>query len=827
MVFLLALAVLAGWATDVRVFKTLGVSNVTVKPNTAIALGLCALALMIAPRDDRPHPVRTGVSSAAALFAALICGLTIFEYATGRSFGIDQLVFDVAEDAHLTPTPGRMALITASALTALGAGIFMNVNKISRTAGVCQILMVAAGSLALTSLLGYTYGAIPTSGLGQGVQIAIPTAFAILLLASGALALRPDIGWVATMRSDHAGGVLARRMLPFVVVVPFSLGAFRVLGNWMTPFSVATQTAIVAVLTMLSFGVVIWRTALSLDAADRQRRAAERDRLAIATQEEAARARADAAHEARGVAEKARDEAELASREKAEALTLLEVVLSSAPTGFAMFDRQCRYLRVNRKLAEINGISEDAHVGKSIRQMAPDVSTKAETAINQVFATGSPVVNIPFTRPGRPTHDAPSGERHFLGSFYPIAGSAGEPIAVGLILIETTSVRFLEEQLTQSQKMEAVGQLAGGIAHDFNNLLTVITVYSALLLEDMGDDDPKSQDVREIRGAAERASVLTRQLLAFSRKQVIQPRRINLNDVIAGVGRMLPRLLGEDITIETATDPTLSLIHADPGQIEQVLVNLSVNARDAMPDGGRLRISTSNGTFEPEEKQDGSRFDVTSKRCAVLSVSDTGTGMSPEVLRRVFEPFFTTKGMGKGTGLGLSTVYGIVNQSGGEIRVYSEPGEGTTFNIYFPALPTDSTADISPPEQTDVRGGSETILLVEDDPKLILLSERILGRLGYTVLLARNGEEAIETMETHGERVDLVVSDVVMPLLSGGPLAEKLRLSHPSVPVMFMSGYTNDEVTRRGILEGQVPFIQKPFSPDEFARKIREVLDSA
>jgi two-component system, cell cycle sensor histidine kinase and response regulator CckA len=411
-----------------------------------------------------------------------------------------------------------------------------------------------------------------------------------------------------------------------------------------------------------------------------------------------------------------------------------------------------------------------------------------------------------------------------LMSFYPIGDAEADVTAVGVVIVDTTNVRFLEEQLLQSQKMEAVGQLAGGIAHDFNNLLTVMTVYSALLLEDIADDDPKRGDIEEIRAAAERASVLTRQLLAFSRKQVIQPRHVSLNDVVRGVGRMLPRLIGEDITVETALDDSLALINADPGQLEQVVINLAVNARDAMPNGGRLRISTRNTTLDAEMAE--RRVGGAAGNYVVLSISDTGTGIPAEVQRHMFEPFYTTKESGRGTGLGLSTVFGIVKQAGGDLTVYSEMEEGTTFNLYFPALSSDARANEAAEGVAQVRGGSETVLLVEDDPHLILLSEKILGRLGYTVLLARNGGEAIETIERHGDEIAIVITDVVMPVLGGRLLGERVRELRADLPVLFMSGYTSDEVTRRGILEGEVPFIQKPFNPDEFGRKVREVLDA-
>ncbi|HEU4749287.1 MAG TPA: ATP-binding protein, partial [Gemmatimonadaceae bacterium] len=400
-----------------------------------------------------------------------------------------------------------------------------------------------------------------------------------------------------------------------------------------------------------------------------------------------------------------------------------------------------------------------------------------------------------------------------------------EDVVGGIIVNarDVTEQEKAENLFRQSQKMEALGQLVGGIAHDFNNLLTVMTVSSSMLLEDLGADDSRRADVQEICDATERAAALTNQLLVFSRKQVMQPRNIRLNESIEHVQRLLRRLIGDDIELSTALDEDLAAIHADPGQIEQVLINLVVNARDAMPEGGKIRIATSN--VELAEQREGRRVGAPAGKYVLLSVSDTGSGMTPEVQEHLFEPFFTTKEQGKGTGLGLSTVHGIVKQSGGDLWVYSEIGQGTTFKVYFPALSSDAAPDPDRTSAQPVKRGRETVLLVEDDAKLILLSARILEGLDYTVMLARNGQEALEIIAAHGDRINVVVTDVVMPVMSGRPLIEKLREIYPELRFLFMSGYTADEVTRRGILEGQSPFLQKPFTPEQLGRKIREVLD--
>jgi two-component system, cell cycle sensor histidine kinase and response regulator CckA len=387
-----------------------------------------------------------------------------------------------------------------------------------------------------------------------------------------------------------------------------------------------------------------------------------------------------------------------------------------------------------------------------------------------------------------------------------------------------TNQSQLEEQLAQSQKMEAIGQLAGGIAHDFNNLLTVIMSYSSLLLADFEAGDPRRGDLEEISNAASRASGLTKQLLAFSRKQLLEPRVISVNTVVMGIEKLLRRLIGDDIELMTTLSPDVALINADPGQLEQVMINLAVNARDAMPEGGHLHITTANTVLSKEHTD--RHLEAAPGKYVELAVTDTGTGMTKEVQQRVFEPFFTTKGQGKGTGLGLSTVYGIVKQSGGDVWVYSEPEHGTTFKVYFPQVSEDVvTAEAGPQEKENAPRGDETVLIVEDDAALRTLAARVLEGSGYTVLLARNGIEALAIASGHDGSIDMVATDVVMPKMNGRPLVEKLLETRTDMRVLFMSGYTDDEVMRRGVIDGSTAFLQKPFTPAQFARKVRDVLD--
>jgi PAS domain S-box-containing protein len=380
-----------------------------------------------------------------------------------------------------------------------------------------------------------------------------------------------------------------------------------------------------------------------------------------------------------------------------------------------------------------------------------------------------------------------------------------------------------QEQLRQSQKLEAIGRLAGGIAHDFNNMLGAIIGYSDVILRDLRNEDPIARDIEQIKKAADRAAALTKQLLAFSRKQVLEPRVINLNSVVTGIEKMLRRLIGEDIGFSTGLAQGLWHVRADPGQIEQVIMNLAVNARDAMPAGGQLTIETVN--VELDEQYARNHVAVTPGPHVMLAVSDTGCGMDEKIRARLFEPFFTTKEQGKGTGLGLSTVYGIVKQSGGNIWVYSEPGKGTTFKVYFPRVRADTEAIPAKQPEREPHRGTETVLVAEDEEVLRRLVSRILSILGYEVLEASNGGEALIACQKHKGPIHLLVTDVVMPGMSGRELSRRLTETRPDLKVLYTSGYTDNAIVHHGVLDPGTAFIQKPFSASGLAAKVREMLD--
>jgi two-component system, cell cycle sensor histidine kinase and response regulator CckA len=404
-----------------------------------------------------------------------------------------------------------------------------------------------------------------------------------------------------------------------------------------------------------------------------------------------------------------------------------------------------------------------------------------------------------------------------------VRDESGRTKSYEVIVENITERQSLEKQFQQAQKMEAVGRLAGGVAHDFNNVLGVITGYTELVAPTFASDDPRRKQVEEIGKAGTRAAALTRQLLAFSRKQVIQPVLLDLNSVVTEIDDMLRRLIGEDIDLTIVRDSKLKRVNADRGQIEQILMNLAVNARDAMPQGGRLIIETKN--VELDEAYVRLHPFVKAGKYVALSVSDNGCGIPQDIQAHIFEPFFTTKEPGEGTGLGLSTVYGIVKQSNGHITLYSEVGRGTTFRIYLPEL--DEAAQCAPLEapQSLLRG-TETVLLVEDEGSMRELTRECLARRGFVVLEAQDGMTALDIADRHPDPIHLLLTDVIMPTMSGRELSEKLLHLRPETKVLYMSGYTHDLISQHGILDARIALIEKPFSIDALLTRIRGILDA-
>jgi PAS domain S-box-containing protein len=474
-------------------------------------------------------------------------------------------------------------------------------------------------------------------------------------------------------------------------------------------------------------------------------------------------------------------------------------------------------LEANRAWERLLGVPREHALGRNVADFAPDPKSGLQSEYDKAVAQRGGSVPPSLIR-------RPDGTEIQVELSRTAVEIAGEKFILSIGRDVTDRLR-LEEQFRQAQKMEAIGSLAGGIAHDFNNLLSVILSYTELALGDLKPGNPLREDLEQVKRAGERSCDLTRQLLAFSRQQLLQPQILDLNAILAGMEKMLRRLLGEAVQLSLLTFTNIGRVYVDRGQIEQVVMNLAVNARDAMPSGGKLSIET--GNVDLDAVYAAQHHGLTPGPYVMLAVTDTGTGMDAATRARIFEPFFTTKEMGKGTGLGLATVFGIVTQSHGHIWVYSEPGKGTTFKIYFPRR--DPVADDEVPAvapTTDPRG-SETVLLVEDEDQVRALARRILGQNGYNVLEAQNGGEAFLICEQFEARIHLLVTDVVMPRMSGKQLAERLAVVRPDMRVLFMSGYTDNTIVHHGVLDAGVAFLQKPITPDAFLRKVREVLDAS
>ena len=508
---------------------------------------------------------------------------------------------------------------------------------------------------------------------------------------------------------------------------------------------------------------------------------------------------------------------ERAERALREANEHLAAVIQSSPLAIYTLDPRSTVLTWNRAAEALYGWRADEVIGRPLPTIGHDVEDHGR--LRDRVLRGESLRGVEVTRRRK---DGTSVNISL--SVAPLHDAAGRVTGMLSLAADVTEMRQLEVQYRQAQKMEAVGRLAGGIAHDFNNLLTAIIGTTALVLEDLGLESRARLDIQEIEKAAKRAAGLTRQLLIFSRQQVLEPRALDLNALVGNLEKMLHRLIGEDIELRTKQATALGAVRADPGQLEQAIVNLVVNARDAMPQGGRLTIETAD--VELDRGYVAGHVPTQPGPYVLLAISDTGVGMDGATKARLFEPFFTTKEPGRGTGLGLATVYGIVKQSGGYIWTYSELGHGTTFKIYLPRVaetPEAPESTTSPP--TPVRG-SETLLVVEDQEEVRKLTKRVLEARGYTVLAARNGAEALEIVAQHPSKIHLMITDVVMPGMNGRELAQHARARRSYLKVLYVSGYTGEAVLQHRLLEPGVAFLQKPFTPDVLARKTREVLDN-
>ena len=506
----------------------------------------------------------------------------------------------------------------------------------------------------------------------------------------------------------------------------------------------------------------------------------------------------------------------------------LHAIFAGSPIGLALYDTEFRYVLVNETLARIHAVSVDEHAGRMVREVLPRSGHIVEDLLRQILETGESIHNREVSgevgfRPGELSH--------FNVSYFPIPDGDGTITAFGGVVLDVTLRRRaekdreeLQDALLQAKKMESVGRLAGGVAHDFNNMLGVILGHAEIALDEVSPDQALYTDLEEIRKAAKHSADLTRQLLAFARKQSVSPKVLHLNGTVSGILKMLRRLIGENIELDWQPEEDPWSVRIDPSQVDQLLANLCVNARDSIEGGGRIGIETRNTILDEHSCSEHPGF--IPGEYVQLTVTDDGCGMEPELLENVFEPFFTTKGLGKGTGLGLSTVYGIVKQNGGFITVESERGIGSSFRIFLPRCRDESQpafADYA----AEVIGGGETVLLVEDEPAILTLGKRMLSRLGYRVLAASTPVEAIGLARERGEEIDLLITDVIMPGMNGRELADHLIAERPELSVLFMSGHSADVIAHQGVLEAGVRLIQKPFSNRDLAAQVREALAEA
>jgi PAS domain S-box-containing protein len=770
----LGFSVLVGWSANIPSLLTVVPGRISMKPNSAIAFVCAGLAILYLTKDNLSRNSR----AFAAVFSSMvlaIAAITLVEYSANLNLGIDQFLF---KDPLQYSFPGRMAHITAVNFCLAGVSLLL-MSLSARQAVWPQLLSLLTGLSAVLAIIGYLYGVPLLYGSIEYTSMALHTGLGFLILSAAILHCRPTGGLMAVVSSPHAGGWLSRRLMPIAILVPVILGAVYLRSN----FALKDPRLALACLMVSQsalFLALLWALAFVLNRSEAER----------------------------NLATEARRHSEANYRTMFEEAII--GMFQSSPEG--------RLLTVNPAMARMYGYES----GQEMIDVVTDIGT-------QLYV--DPERRREFKRL---LHEQGS-VRNFDCQVYRKDGSrmwqsvnARAIVAEGAVIRydgtfeDITERKSLEDQLRQAQKMEAVGRLAGGVAHDFNNALGVIVGYSTLLKDRLLSDTAGQRYADEIGKAGQRAASLTRQLLAFSRKQVVQPLVLNLNEVVTETEKMLRRLIGEDIEMIIVRHPTLGNVRADLGQIDQVLMNLVVNARDAMPQGGRLVIETANADLD--ETNLGQHYYAKPGRYVVLSVSDTGCGMDKETQAHIFEPFFTTKGPGQGTGLGLSTVYGIVKQSDGYVWVYSEPGNGARFKVYLPRVEA-AASKLLPADKSAVPGGSETILLVEDDEAMRTLTKHCLRQGGYTVLDVPDGEVAIRAISEHQGDIHLLLTDVVMPGVSGRQLAQSLAVARPGMRLLYMSGYTADIIAGRGILEPEVDLLEKPFTQEALLRRVRKALD--
>jgi two-component system cell cycle sensor histidine kinase/response regulator CckA len=856
LVLTLSGAALVGWFTGSDTLRAIRAGYIPMAPNTALVFVL--LGAVIALHSFTPTRFRWAVRAAAIITIAIVA-TRLGEYFTGAELQVDHWFFSFpAEQMGLAPV-GKMAFFTAVSFSCLAFSLLFMTSNRRWANDFSKALSIVVAASGLTFSLGYFYG-VPLLYGGKSVPMAFNTAVCFLIFGTGLLirglhrdaserrlateALQEAHDQLEQHVAERTTALLAKEEFlravvetsPNAIFVKDSNGRFTFVNKAVeSAYGLPAEEIIgkteheingnpIEVQSFINGDAEVIQTLTTKFIAEEQLTNQSTGKTCFYQTIKVPLKLAGAETiQVLGVATEITDlkEADQALRDSEQRYRLL---FESNPQPMWVYDlKTLAFLAVNEAAVFHYGYSREEFLSMTIKDIRPseDIPALLDNISTTVWG---------INQSGGWKHAKKNGtimDVEIISHHLIFDGKQAELVLIKDITERTRAEKALheaEEQLRQSQKLEGVGQLAGGIAHDFNNLLTVIGGYTDLVLNEAKLDDPTREKIDEVRKAAERASSLTRQLLAFSRKQVLKPQVLEPNTLLERVGKMLRRLIGEDIELVTFLGTDVGRINADPSQIEQVVINLVVNARDAMPDGGKITVKTAN--VELDDAYSDMHIAVTPGPYVMIAITDTGCGMDPETRKHIFEPFFTTKEVGRGTGLGLSTIYGIVKQSGGNIWVYSELGKGTTFKIYLPRVMTERTNETfkEKPEATFDQS-NETILLVEDEEMVRKLAHDILQTGGFRVLVANGGEEALEACKTHKGVINLMLTDVVMPGMNGTKVAQSARSYRPDMQVLFMSGYTDDAIIHHGVLDPRSDFIEKPFTAHALISKVRETLN--